>query len=177
MKCLRIGLILTLAAFCAPVLEPEAKAQSETLVRFSQLSFTPYNPSRLGYESIPVLVVGAGGGKRSANERFRIFASSLKNGTTKNVKAVKCGYFIFRSKDLGEVLEKGDTALVAIDLPALQTRKFEIQVLNVDEIPLFRNKLEEQYRIEVAVTEVHYDDGSIWRGTDLPQKFDPAKPR
>jgi len=167
--------ILVLAVCAAPLLETQAYAQSETPVRYGEISYTPYHPFRLGYESLPVKVVGVGGGRLGPNERFRIFASCLKNATAKSVTAVKFSYFVFGAKGLGEVLEKGDTALIAIDLRALETRKVEIQVVYTDEILLFRNKPGEKYRIELAVTEVHYDDGSTWQGTDLPQKFDPTR--
>jgi hypothetical protein len=174
MKRLRIGLIV-LAAWCVPLLEREVKAQSETPFNYARLSIRFYPESRLGYEALPVRVVGAGGGKLGAKEPFKVIAAAVRNATRKNVTAVKFSYFIFRTSDLGEVVEKGETALIPIDLLAKESRKVKTDVLNFENSPLFKDKSEDQYRIEVAVTEVHYDDGSIWRGTDLPQKMDPAK--
>jgi len=173
MKPLRIGLML--AVSCVPLLERDAKAQAATRPDYARVSLTYYLEARLGYQSLPVRVVSAGGGKLGAKEPFKVFASALKNATAKKVAAVKVSYFVFKTRDLTEVLEKGETALVQIDLHANETRKVKIDVLNFEDSPLLKNKWEDEYRIEVAVTEVHYDDGSIWRGTELPQKIDPAR--
>jgi hypothetical protein len=175
MKRLRIGLMIMLAACCAPVLEREAKAQAETRFNYARLSLTMYLEWRLGYQSLPVRVEGAGGGKLGANEPFKVFATALKNTTARNVSAVKLGYFIFKTRELTEVLDKAETALIQIDLHANETRKVMIHVFNFEDSPLFKNNSGDEYRIEVAVTEVHYDDGTIWRGTELPQKIDPAR--
>jgi hypothetical protein len=173
-KRLRIGLILVLAAFCVPRLEKEAKAQSEPQFNYSHFSLTFYAETRLGYQSLPVLLVGVGAGKLGANEPFKIIASALRNTTAKKVTAVKFGWFIFSCREVEEVLEQGTSDFITVDLDALQTRQVQIPVVNVDEIPFFRNQRKEQYRMEVAVTEVRYDDGSIWQGAELPQKIDPA---
>jgi hypothetical protein len=175
MKHPRIGLMLMLAACCVPLLEREAKSQGETRPNDARVSLTYYLEARLGYQSLPVRVVSAGGGKLGAKEPFKVFASALKNATEKKVAAVRVSYFIFKTRDLTEVLEKGETDLIHIELNANETSKVRIDVLNFEDSPLLKNKWEDEYRIEVAVTEVRYDDGTIWRGTELPQKIDPAR--
>jgi len=175
MKRLSFGLMIMLAACCAPLLERDAQAQAETRFNYGRLSLTMYLEWRLGYQSLPVRVVGAGGGKLGANEPFKILATALKNATAKNVTAVKVSYFIFKTRDLAEVMDKGETALIQIDLHANETRRVWIHVHNFEDSPLFKNTSGDEYRIEVAVTEVHYIDGTIWRGTELPQQIDPAK--
>lgn len=62
-----------------------------------------------------------------------------------------------------------------MELSAFEQRKVEILVGYVDDIPLLSYKPDEQFHLEVAVTEVHYDDGSVWQATDLPQKLTPTK--
>lgn len=146
-------------------------AVSHYPTRFSLRTFLPYGLSRTGSEFLPVRVVGAGGGKLGPREKFKILVSMLRNGTPKNVKAIKLSCFIFKSSDWNELLERTQTSLIPIELAALEQRRVEILAGYVDDIPLLAYKPGQEYHLEVAVTEVHYDDGSIWQATDLPQKL------
>jgi hypothetical protein len=175
MNRLHIGFILMLAACCVPLLEGEAKAQAEPPFNYARLSLTFYSESRQGYKTLPVRVVGASAGRLNASQPFKVFAAALQNDTAKSVSKVKLSYFVFRAGDLGEVLEKGETPLIKIDLHAHQTRNVKIHVFDFEDCWLFKDTSEDHYRIELAVTEVHYADGSIWRGTDLPRKLDPSQ--
>ena len=177
MKRLPIGLVLMLAAWCVPLVEKEAHAQAETSFNYARISLTFYSDSRQGYQSLPVRVVGASAGKLNATQPFKVFASALRNHTAKNVTKVKLSYFVFRAGDLEDVLEKGETPLIKVGLHAHETRNVKIHVFNFEDSRLYNSSSEDHYRIELAVTEVHYADGSRWRGTDLPQKLDPAKLR
>ena len=172
-----LRLTLTLAASLTLVVNQYVAqhAQSQRPARYSRLTFSPYHHLRIGYESLPVRVVGARGGKLSANEKFKIEVSGLRNETPKNVTAVKFNCFIFNRKDLNKVLETEQTSLIPLDLPALDQRNFEIFILYVDDIPLLEYKPGEEFHLEVAVAEVHYDDGSIWQAKNLPGKLDLSK--
>jgi hypothetical protein len=173
---LRLAGLFVVLTLCATFTTEQSIAQtSQSSKRFSYLSLTPYNPKRVGSGSLPVLLAGIGGGKLGPNEKFEIFASLLKNETSKNVKAVRFGYYIFKSDNLDDAVDSGQTALILVDLSALERRRVRIHVVDVDDIPSLEYKQGEEFHLEVAVTEVHYDDGSIWEATDLPQKLNSTK--
>jgi hypothetical protein len=177
MKIFRLSLIVIVAWF-APSFSPQVIAQNpdlQTPTRFSLRTLAPYLPSRIGYDSLPVQIGSAGGGKLGPNEKFKIMVSLLKNRTEKNIKAVKFSCFIFRSGDLDHVVETTQSSLILVELLAFERRKVDILIGYVDEIPLLIYKPGQEFHMEIAVTEAHYDDGSIWQATDLPQKLDPTK--
>ena len=172
MKKMFLGLILILA--CLPTSTSQRvvaqNPDSQTPIRYSLRTLTPYNFSRIGYESLPVRVVGAGGGKLGPNEKFRLRVSLIRNYTGKSVVAVKITSFIFKFDDQDELVETRQTALIPLGLLAGQSRTVDILVGFVDDIPLLCNNPGHEFSLEMAVTEVHYDDGTIWQATDLPQK-------
>ncbi|HYG82426.1 MAG TPA: hypothetical protein VD861_18665, partial [Pyrinomonadaceae bacterium] len=87
-------------------------------------------------------------------------------------------WYIFNAKDLNEVVTTEQTALVEVNLAPHEQRDFDILIVNLDDIPLLRDENPgEEFRLEVAATEVHYDDGSVWEGKNLPERMDPAKIR
>ncbi|HEV7475497.1 MAG TPA: hypothetical protein VGN90_15695 [Pyrinomonadaceae bacterium] len=176
MKLSLVGLFVAFT-FCASLFSPPSVAGSATSQGpYARFSMTFYNPKRLGYESLPVLVTGAGGGKLGPNVKFKIFVSMLKNATAKNVKAVKFSYFVFKLDNLDEPIQTNQTDLIAVDLPALEQRKVDIHVVDVEDITSLSSKQSGEFRLELAVSEVQYEDGSSWQGTNLPQKMEPAKP-
>jgi len=67
--------------------------------------------------------------------------------------------------------------MISIDLQQLENRHVEIHILDADDVPLLLsvNSPNEVLALEVAVTEVHYVDGTTWQADDLPQTIDPAK--
>jgi hypothetical protein len=174
MKFLLLALLLLPASIVSPALPVFPQIPNpQTTSRYSLRTISPYDPLRIGYESLPVQVIGAGGGKLGPGEKFRIHIATLKNGTQKDVRAVRISIFIFRSDDLDNVVETRRTSLIALSLSAFQTRKVDILAGYADDIPLLIDRPGENFQMELAVTEVHYQDGSIWQGTDLPQKLNP----
>ena len=149
-------------------------ANSQSPTRYSLRTILPYGFSRAGSESLPVQVVSAGGGKLGPREKFKILVSMLRNTSAKNVTAVKVSCFIFKSSDWDKLLASTQTSPIPVNLPAFEQRRVQILAGYVDDIPLLAYKAGEEFHLEVAVTEVHYDDGSIWQATDLPQKRIPS---
>lgn len=172
MKTLFLGLTLIIAcsATSTSQLVKAQNPESQIPTRYALRTLTPYNFSRIGYESLPVRVVGAGGGKLGPNEKFKLRVSLIRNYTEKNVAAVKITSFIFKFGDQDELAEKRQTALIPLELLAGQSQTVDILVGYVDDIPLLCNNPGHEFSLEMAVTEVHYDDGSIWQATDLPQR-------
>lgn len=167
--------ILTLTGFFALVLNPivAVVSQSQTPYKYSQFAYAFYNDFRAGYEMPPVKMLRIAGGKVGPNEKLKIAVSLLLNNTEKNVKAVKFKTFIFNRKDLDEALETVQTPLIELDVPALAQRECDILILYADDIPLLAYKPGEEFRLEVAVAEVHYADGSLWEAKNLPGKLPP----
>ncbi len=171
---LTFAILLTLSP--SPFLPTQAQSQLPAY-QYSRLSFQPYHPLRTGYDSLPVQISGMGGGKLGSKEKFKLYVSSLKNGTSKNITAVRFTCFIFNFKDPNELVGRESTALIPLDLPAAAVRKVDILILNVDEVPLLAYKPEAEFRLELAVTEVRYDDGTLWEPNDLPGRLIPPEER
>ncbi len=170
--------MLTLAGFFALGLTLVAGvSQSLPPYKYSRFAISFYSLLRTGYEMPPLRIIRLGGGKLAPNEKLMIRISLLENKTEKSIKEVKFKAFIFNRKDLNEVLETVDTPLIALDIPAFTPRECDILILYADDIPLLAYKPGEEYRLEVTVTEVHYDDGTIWEAKNLPGKLDPSKMR
>lgn len=171
-----------LALACAVTLAAgRAEAQTDQCQRPQQnwgLAFLRYHHWRAGYESLPLQVVNVSGGRLGPCEKFKIMVTALDNRSPKAVKAVKFNWYIFNAKDLDKVVATERTALVEVNLAPGEKRAFDILVVNLDDIPLLRDENpSEEFRLEVAATEVHYDDGSVWEGKNLPERMDPAKVR
>ncbi len=174
MKQSLIALLLALT-FCLALMPPSLRASSPAQERFSLRTLTPYDPNRVGYESLVVKLIGAGGGKLGPREKFKVFASGFKNEAAKNIKAIRFSYFIFKSDDLDVAIDTGHTDIIPLELMALERRWVRIHVVNVDDVPSLAYQPGHEFHLEVAVTEVHYSDGSIWQAADLPGKMNRTK--
>ena len=176
MKILFLGLIVILASLTASTWQPVFAQESESQpTRFSLRTLGPYNSYRTGYEALPVRVLGAGGGKLGPREKFRLHVSMIENYTPRKVVAVRFGLFIFKFSDRDELVELRQTDLILLELAGCERKQPYLVVGYVDDIPLLAYKPGAEFHMEIGVTEVHYDDGSIWQGTDLPQKRNPPK--
>jgi hypothetical protein len=177
MKILFLGLILILTCLSTSTsqLVRAQNPEHQIPTRYALRTLGPYNSSRIGYESLPVRVVGGGGGKLGPNEKFKFRVSLIRNDTVKNVAAVKITSFIFKFDNQDELVETRQTALIPLELLAGRSRTVDLLVGYVDDIPLLCNNPSQEFSLEMAITEVHYDDGSIWQATDLPQKRQPTK--
>jgi hypothetical protein len=152
-----------------------AQTPEDQPTRFSLRTFSQYNENRLGYEALPVRILVGGGGKLGSREKFRLHASVIKNYTPKKVVAVRFTFFVFKFSDPDELVGVQQTDLMPLELAGFERRKVDLVIGYVEEIPLLAYKPGEEFHLEFAVTEVHYDDGSIWQATDLPQKRDLPK--
>ncbi|MBC8029269.1 MAG: hypothetical protein H7Z16_04085 [Pyrinomonadaceae bacterium] len=169
-----IGLLVALAFSSISVSPPSMAGISEFQSRNSVFTLTPYDPKRVGYEVLPVRVIGTGGGRLAPNEKLEIFATWFANESSKPVKAVRFGYYVFKSDNRSDVIETGQTSLIPL-LQPFEKRRVRIHVLDVDDIPSLGYKPSEQFHLEVAVTEAHYEDGTIWQATNLPGKLSSPK--
>ena len=176
MKMFFSGLILFLAILTASTSQSVlAQNPEDQPTRFSLRTFSQYNENRLGYETLPVRILVGGGGKLSSAEKFRLHASVIKNYTSKKVVAVRFTFFVFKFSDPDELVGVQQTDLMPLELAPLERQKLDLVIGYVEDIPLLAYKPGAEFHMEIGVTEVHYDDGSIWQGTDLPQKRNPPK--
>lgn len=166
------GSLLTITAFLTFLFSPliAANAQSQTPFKNSPFRLTTYSTLRTGFES-PVEISSLRGGKAGPNEQLAVEVMQLRNEAAKNIRAIKFQTFIFDSNDLNVALERVQTSIFTLDIPALEGRKCQFLILNIDDIPLLAYKPGQEFRLEVAVAEVHYEDGSIWQASTLPGKL------
>lgn len=171
MKILFSGLIVILASLNTSTWQPILGQNPDSEpTRFSLRTLAPYNSYRIGYESLPVRVLGGGGGKLGRREKFRLHVSMIRNYTRKKVVAVKFTFFVFKFSDWDELVGVQQTDLMPLELAGSEQRKVDLLIGYVDDIPLLAYQPGAEFHLEFAVTEVHYDDGSVWQATDLPQK-------
>lgn len=171
MKTLFLKLLVSFGLLASLTSQPVlAQNQESEPTRFSLRTLTPYNSYRIGYEALPVRVLGGGGGKLGPREKFRLHVSVIKNYTPKKVAAVKFSFFIFKFSDWDELVEVQQTDLMPLDLSGFERKQLYLVIGYVDDIPLLVYKPGAEFHMEFAITEVHYDDGSIWQATDLPKK-------
>ena len=171
MKIFLLGL-LTLFAWLPSLTSRQEfipNAQTATNCRYSLRTFAPYH-SRVGFESLPVRITSGGGGKLGPNEKFRLHVSGIKNDTDKSVTAVKITFFIFRFDKPDQLVHSIETAKIPVELRPGEQKKVDLLVGYVEDIPLLCNGSGQQFDLEMAITEAAYDDGSVWLGSDLPQK-------
>jgi hypothetical protein len=152
------------------------EAQDTTMPPGWGLAVAPYNSYRVEYESLPVQVLGIRAGGPNPTDKFKLQVTVLKNQTQKSIKAIKLSWFVFNSKDLDVVLDSQQTGVIELSLLPLQQARFEIFVAYMNQIPSIRDLgSRERLKLEVAVTQVYYSDGSVWQATDLPRKLDPSR--
>jgi len=137
------------------------------------LSFGRYNTLRDGYPALPLQVMSVPGGKRGPNEKFKIWVTEIKNNSSKAISAVKFNWYLFDSNDLNRLMQTEQTSLYQLHLNPQAETQVEILITNLEDIPLLRDKNPTgTFHLEVAATEAHYEDGSVWLAQDLPGNLD-----
>ncbi|HEV2762465.1 MAG TPA: hypothetical protein VGV38_05665, partial [Pyrinomonadaceae bacterium] len=123
------------------------------------LTFLPY--LRADYESRPLVVTSV-----NATEA-RVAQVEVENRSEKPATAFRLEWRISRREEPDSVLLKGETRLLGLPtkLSPRSVRAYNVKVVSFEDVykPLAKNGLlNGDFRIEVAVGEVRYDDGSTW---------------
>jgi len=140
------------------------------------MSFGRYNPSRDGYSTLPVQVIRESGGKLGPTEKFEIFVSKLKNNTSQSICAVRFSWYLFDSYELNKLVQTANTPLYELSMKPRTEVEVKFHVTNVEDIPILRDTNPiGTFHLEIAATEVHYEDGSVWLAQDLPGSLDLKK--
>lgn len=128
------------------------------------LSAHPYLGT--AYESQPVKVIGVG--SDTIND-FKVDTVGLKNTSGKEVSAVVLRWYVTSGESGDEVLLHGDTNSLTLGngLPAGKSQYFDFPIVSFGRISkqlLKAGALQGDFRIEVAVSQILYEDGSTWEG-------------
>lgn len=150
---------------------------------------------RKGYDTLPVQVtiVTPAGGQELLKRGIFIKQVGIKNSSGRAVTAVKLSWYFYRWEEPDEILQTGQTPL--IELGRIDNNeKCDIGIIPLDVLPgrfagakqciidspiltyamieevMKKGKFSDREVVEVVVSEVHFEDGTIWEGKDLPQK-------
>lgn len=180
MKRNQVSFVLVLITFLV-FTAPFGRAQDATAQRVSParnwgLSFTIYSEFREGSDSLPVKVIGIRGGKLSPNEKFKIEVTRVLNHSSKSVTGAEFTWYLFDDTDLDKVVDSARTPEFKVSLLPNRDLSVPILVLYIEDISYLRDKNPRgNFRLEVALTKVTYDDGSTWEAAGIPGKFDHSK--
>lgn len=128
-----------------------------------------------GYDSIPVRVLSV-----TSKAKQGVTRVGVKNNSEKRVTAVKLNWFLSSEHNLGVVLQRGETPLVAPPngLQPGEKREVSFPVVDFEKVykPLLRgDSVSGQFRVQIAVSEILYEDGTTWRWTP-PRDVAPVPP-
>lgn len=167
---------LTIVSLCVILSAGMSYARSGAEERGGRLrpdvsvSFEPY--AGPGHESMPVQVVSTTGQLRDG-ARLIFTDNCLKNRSAKTVRKVVFSLFIFDEKKPEVILETARWAPVDFQAGSFVAGKDLCMgqmtgSLSSTELAAVRRSLEAQpegtnYRIALGVTEVHFEDGDVWR--------------
>ena len=179
-RCLPLTLlaIASLSLISTSGITSQTNSSSEQAIQARNwgLSFGRYNTSRAGYGELPVQVISVPGGKLGPTEKFKIYVSKLKNNSAKAISAVRFNWYLFDSYDLNKLMQTAQTPLYELSMNPGAEVEVKVLVTNVEDIPILRDSNPAgTFHLEVAATEVHYEDGSVWMAKDLPGFLDLSK--
>lgn len=166
---IRVGIVFFLTLLTVSALQSNKnlhgnQADLQVLWPGGNWSFSAQPYTGLGYESRPALVVSV------ATERKSLSIAKVRvaNHSSKTIAALKLGWYLSRTSDPNPVLQFGQTPSIPIHngLPDGETSVLKLPVVvSFSKLhkPLSKEgRLEGQFRITVAVTEIEYEDGSVW---------------
>lgn len=115
-----------------------------------------------GYASKPVVVTGT-----VSDLSGTATSVMLMNNSSKTVSAVKLEWYFTTEQDRATILQQGQTPLIAPSgsIPPDKYRQIYFPITNFYKLsrPLVKkNALEGDFRLDIAVAEVQYEDGSTW---------------
>jgi hypothetical protein len=114
-----------------------------------------------GYRAIPVRVFSV----RSEIGKGVTRVSLRNKETSKTVTALKLKWFVSDDKGTGSVLQQGETPLVAARLAPSDKQFLSFPVVafeNIYKSLMKGNTLSGDFRIQIAVSAITYEDGTTW---------------
>lgn len=124
-------------------------------------SFSAHPYTGKGYESRPIVVTSV----RSEIKARSVNAVRILNISSKPAAGVKLGWTLSKENAQDRILEKGETPLVPIPhgLAVKEDKVLDVPIVSfLDLKKNLKEKSEGDYRVDVRVTEILFDDGSQW---------------
>lgn len=161
---IRVGIVFLLTLLTVPAVTSNKSLDgNEAGWPVGNWSFSAQPYTGLGYESRPAMVVSVATEKKS----LTIAAVRVANHSSKTIATVKLGWYLSKRSDPNPVLQFGQTPSIPIHngLPVGETYVLKQPVVSFGKLhkPLSKEgRLEGHFRLAVAVTEIQYEDGSLW---------------
>jgi hypothetical protein len=140
------------------------------------VSMGPYmNP---GYESLPIRVVSV---TSEIEGGLRVSQVAVENRTSQKLTAVKLAWYLSTTETPEVILRQGETRLLELP-PGIQsneTRDILFSVVSFAKVykPLLKGGvLSGKYRIQIAVSDARFDDGSSWTLASARSKVRKTQP-
>jgi hypothetical protein len=116
-----------------------------------------------GFKTRPVVVTSVG----SEATTLSVTKVRVKNISSKRVLAVKLGWSLYDERNKDKILGQGESPLITMDrdFPSDSDQILKTVVVSFMDIdrPLIRNgRLDGDYRLDVGVTQVLFDDRTTW---------------
>lgn len=116
-----------------------------------------------GFDSIPVRVTSI-----TSRGNIGLTNVALQNRSVKPVTAVKIGWYVSTEDGPGTILAKGESPLLTLPetLQANESLQLSLSPVSLAKIlkPIVKgNTLRGDFSIQVAVTEIVYEDGPSWK--------------
>jgi hypothetical protein len=114
-----------------------------------------------GFDSMPVRVIGV----KSEGDKG-LTGVELRNRSSKPVSTIRIGWYVSTEGGPGTILAQGETPLLSASLHADESAQFSIPPVSLAKIlkPIMKgNTLRGDFSIQVAVTEIVYEDGPSWK--------------
>ena len=119
--------------------------------------------SRLGLEDAPLRITSVTGSTKAGGTITEV---RLKNNSEKAAAGVKFSWYLFRDHAPQEILRKGESPVLGLEgLSAGRSKVVAYPIVSFGKIyePLLKDgKLTGDFVLEVAVSEITYEDGSKW---------------
>lgn len=157
-----LAAVAPLLMLATPINRVESDAGKKARLPNEKCSLTALPYLGVGYNSRPVVVVGVTTDKKELTvKQVRLF-----NISSKPASAIRLGWYLRKIQDEDAVLRQGETSLIATTgkLPTNGKQTMNIAVVSFSEL-LKHGQLKGAYKVEVAVKEVLFEDGSTWTYT------------
>ncbi len=136
---------------------------------------------RPGHETIPVDVINV---TTDARRGLAVTRVGLKNRSAKTVRAVRLAWDLFEQSDPDRILLHGQTPLLWLPNPLPAGEKVTLEQLIVSFAEIHKSllapgsdTLRGDYRLEVSVSEILYEDGSRWTREPDPERSSQPSPK
>ena|SRR6266576_4405300 len=156
---------LVLVMLFIACLAASSKSLQDTDIKLppGKWTLTHHAISRLGLKDAPLRITSVTG---SIEKGGTISAVRLKNNSGRTVDGVKFAWYLFRDQAPQEILRKGESPILGVaGLSAGGSKLVTYPIVSFGNIyePLLKNgELTGDFVLEVAVSEITYEDGSKW---------------